>query len=307
MNPPFCHLVITNGFRTASEQPSQFLKEKAGIDTIVYDLGYIRRSDSGNREGYYQMGLNRLGWITDLECPSDRFDNLGVDIVPVVDNHKPHVLICAQKYNDAQHKMNEIQMYKAMKWECDYYSALGFDVIFRPHPKSKFHIKGYDTPEENLQASLDRCRFVVTYNSTVGVDALLAGIPLVAIAEDVHYKPVTSKLVEDGEGGFNLSLPTRSQLESYFHRLAYSQWMLEEVKAGYPFRFLLAIIDGQDPFDLGWQYTALQPVSRTALPTLSVDGMGWTQARVHVKAMTGESPKSKAHLAILVEEYNAKA
>ena len=296
MNPPFCHLAVSNGLRAAPARTAQFLKEKADVSTIVYDLGYIDRSDCNSRNGYYQMGLNRLGWLPDFECPSDRFNNLGVSIPRVVDNHKDTVLVCAQKFNDPQHGMGAQEMHKVMKGACDYYKDLGFKVLFRPHPKSKFGIEGYESPKETLQESLGKCRLMVTYNSTAGVDALLQGVPVVAIAEEVHYKSVTAKLSQE-----TLSLPTNSQLESYFYKLAYAQWKLEEVKAGYPFKFLLAVINGENPFSFKEDYTFEQPKPEVKL---DITGMSWNEARKHVKAITGRMPSSKANMEEIVEKYN---
>ena len=326
MNPPFCHLVVANGFRNPVCDAARFLKEKGDVNTIVYDLGYLDRSDAKNKNGYYQLGLNRIGWTPEFKCPSDRFDNLGYKIIEVGDNGNNCVLVCAQKFNDGQHGMSAPQMKKLMLETCHKYAKLGYEVIFRSHPKSPFKLDNYETPKGSLKECFDRCRFMVTYNSTAGVEALLNGTPVIAIDEGAHYKCVSSELIES-EGLTFLTIPTIEGLEEYFYRLAYSQWKLNEVNDGYPFKFILAVMKGKNPFDLDIDYTALQPnnsipqsevsdagkIETELLPkcigetSLTIEGLAWMEARIKVKTVTGLWPKNKVEMGEIVEKYNGKA
>ena len=301
-SPPFCHLVVANGFRENTANTASRLKEMHNVDTLVYDLGYVHRSDTKIRDGYYQLGINRLGWITDLPCPSDRFNNLNVIIPSQFDSGKDTVLICAQKFNDPQHGFNREGMIALMEEQSAKYEKLGYEVIVRPHPKSKFESDTLNISIGPLNEALDNCRFVVVYNSTLGTEALLRGVPVIAISEEVHYKTCTATL----EGDI-LTLPSVDTLRDYFYRLAYSQWRLEEMKEGYPFKFLLSIIAGEDPFDQGVDYTSHQsPVDPVREP-LTVEGLPWRDAQKLVKLRTGKSVISKIQLEAAVEEYNGKA
>lgn len=309
-SPPFCHLVISNGFRNPARDASEYLLSK-GVNTFVYDLGYINRSDTKNKEGYYQLGLNRIGWTPDFKCPPDRFEKLGVRIPEVKDNGSDTVLVCAQKFNDGQHGMSAGQMKQYMADLCKKVRLMGYNVIFRSHPKSPFELEGFKSSTGTLKEDMDRSRFVVTYNSTAGVEALLNGTPAVPMAEDAHYRCVSTPGVGPEEP---LQLPTKEALEDYFHRLAYSQWKLTEYADGYPYEFLLAVAEGKNPFeeypDRDW--TKLQPLEGNNVADTSdcepvdVSHLKWAEARAAVKEITGEWPKSKAHLDEIVERYNAQ-
>lgn len=302
---PEADLVISNGFRDPIPEAARAMKERTGADHILYDLGYIDRSDTSNNKGYYQLSIGHIGWLPDFQCPADRFSNLGKKIVPVVDNKSNTILVCAQKFGDAQHGMGESEM-KSLMWDtCVKYKNLGYEVLFRPHPKSPFQLKGFESSKGPLSEVLGRIRFLVTYNSTIGVEALLAGTPVIALDRNVHYKSASSCSWEI-ESGY-LTLPTQEELEGYFHRLAYAQWRTEEISEGYPFCFLLSILKGDDPFSLNIDYTAKQEkVKQRVFEPLCVDKMDWIDARRLVKWKTDISPRNKAHLKELVEAFNSQ-
>jgi hypothetical protein len=99
----------------------------------------------------------------------------------------------------------------------DAFRRQGFPVRFRQHPRVQ-------TPERSLQEDLAGARAVVTWNSTSGVDAVLAGVPTVAMDQGSMAWPVT---------GHELKLPPMPDRTSWGHRLAWCQWTKEEVASGY--------------------------------------------------------------------------
>jgi len=70
-------------------------------------------------------------------------------------------------------------------------------------------------------------RLVVTWNSNVGHEALLAGVPVVA-----HGPAAYAELA--GE-----TLPSVDARREYFHRVAYGQWTLDEMRSGACQRFIV--------------------------------------------------------------------
>ena len=78
-----------------------------------------------------------------------------------------------------------------------------------------------NTLEQDLETSL----FVVAYNSTVLVDALLRGVPVVAASPTSIVWDISSPLQQP------LSipvLPEKKKILECLHRIACKQWRLEE-------------------------------------------------------------------------------
>lgn len=119
----------------------------------------------------------------------------------------PRVL-CAQSVGDAAHPFDSAQKLDA--WA----RSVPHDE-FRPHPWD------YNGPMESLASLFARAGTIVTWTSTIGVDALLAGIHVEA------HGPACYKGVES-EGRLD-----------FFSRLAYSQWTMAEMRAGLPIQRLL--------------------------------------------------------------------
>jgi hypothetical protein len=103
-------------------------------------------------------------------------------------------------------------------------------VRFRPHPivrtgGDSFCPRGAeysDTPA--LAEDLQQAALCVTYNSTSGVEAVLAGVPTVTIDEGAMAWPVTSHSCIEPK-----VMPDR---EAWAHDLAWTQWTLEEIASG---------------------------------------------------------------------------
>jgi hypothetical protein len=322
---PKADFILSNGTRYRLKECIEEMKRKK-VPVIVYDLGYMRRANARNPDGYYQMGFNRIGWLPPMECPQDRFDKLGMKVVPVVyDESLKTVLVCAQKFGDGQHGMSQSEMVSLMVATCEGFSKRGFKVLFRPHPSSPFEIAGVETASGPMEQELVRSSFMVTYNSTSGVEALLHGKPVIALSDTAHYYGVSSSLSEDG----TLTVPTVAELQSYFNRLAYAQWRLCEIEAGIPFKFLFAQIEGKDPFVGGTDWTRLQPDHTVDKPPVAenaghgetvpdVDnglagkewpdtaGLSWGAIKKVIKEFTGTSPVNKPHLDALRLEWEEK-
>lgn len=94
--------------------------------------------------------------------------------------------------------------------------ALGWDAGYRPHPLV--------TPSRTTLADqLAGSGLCVTYNSTAGVEAVLAGVPTVTLDEGAMAWPVTSHALA------HQRWPDR---EAWAHDLAWTQWTREEIARG---------------------------------------------------------------------------
>ncbi len=99
-------------------------------------------------------------------------------------------------------------------------------MVFRPHPKDLNYLvpKGALFSNNSLEVDLAGARGVVTLSSTVGVDAVLAGKPVLA------YDPIS--MVYDIAGHHVEQFPETMDREQWAHNLAYCQWTEKEIRNG---------------------------------------------------------------------------
>jgi hypothetical protein len=117
--------------------------------------------------------------------------------------------------------------------------AKGLAVRYRPHPYEKLvgenwvprnaEISASPAAKEvhdasNLADDLRDARMVVTYNSTSGVESVLAGVPTIAENEGAMAWPMATHSIEE-----TLVMPDRT---SWCHDLAWTQWLPEEIQNG---------------------------------------------------------------------------
>lgn len=107
--------------------------------------------------------------------------------------------------------------------------SLGHRVRFRAHPNCAARAAqqcpaGADLSGGSLADDLDGAAFVVTFNSTSGVEAALAGVPLVVMDRGGMAWPVSAHTLR--EAGV---APDRAQ---WCADLAWSQWSESELRSG---------------------------------------------------------------------------
>lgn len=100
---------------------------------------------------------------------------------------------------------------------CDHFRRTGRQVVFRPHPK--FGAGGRPLADVLAEASM-----VVTFNSNSGVDAVLAGVPTIAVDRGAMAWDVTGHDL-DAE-------PPTPDRTAWAHALAWKQWRMDELASG---------------------------------------------------------------------------
>jgi hypothetical protein len=136
-----------------------------------------------------------------------------------------YALIIGQVEGDAA--LAGLGMQRWVKEQTDDLRAAGWDVRFRPHPLVA-------RPERSLEADLTGAALCVTYNSTAGVEAVLAGVPTVTLDEGAMAWEVTSHAVPE------IVRPAR---EAWAHALAWTSYTLEEVAAGLAWEHLAPVME----------------------------------------------------------------
>jgi len=187
--------------------------------TIVAEWGYFDRvsSKENGYSGHWQLSIGGLNQLPQGEFPPDRFNATGCKLIerkPV----KGYALLCGQVAVDAavqgidhkawlQHQYNDI-------------SVNGYEVRYRKHPRGGVDLDGVESSTASLAEDLAGAAFLVCYNSNVGHDALLAGVPVIC-DQTAPYHELS---------GF--TLPSRAKRLAYFSRAAYGQWRASEAVEG---------------------------------------------------------------------------
>lgn len=115
-----------------------------------------------------------------------------------------------------------------------------YTVRFRPHPYVVRHGDNFcpkhaeHSTTPYLAEDLIKAALCVTYNSTSGVESVLAGVPTVTMDEGAMAWPVTSHSFLDP-----LVRPDRT---AWAHDLAWTQWTVDEIASGDAWAHLAPIL-----------------------------------------------------------------
>ena len=192
---------------------------------LVMERGHV-----GDRMTFTSMGWGGLGGRAKYPCIDDggarwreHFDGLMKEWQPGGGS----ALICGQCDGDASLLGLDFR-----QWAEGITAALlkrGERVVYRPHPtmlRSNYRWcpVGAEFSERSLADDLKSAAFVVTYNSTAGVDAVLAGAATITRDQGAMAWPVTSHSLDEP-----LVRPDRS---AWAHQMAWSQWLPDEISSG---------------------------------------------------------------------------
>jgi hypothetical protein len=226
-------LVIWNRYAHWEQMADRF--EREGGTVIVAENGYIdpgRHTDrrwyalaigGHNGQGKWPREENELG-LTRWEAIAPR---LGVTLAPWRE-HGEHVLVCPNRdfgraghimpANWAQRTVDELRKYTKRP------------IRVRAHP-------GNNKPERELAEDLRGCWAMVIWYTSAGVQALLAGIPVISLApawicKDAALDDLAG--VEDLFGPW-MNMGMEATRLRAFQRLAWAQFHIDEIATGEPF------------------------------------------------------------------------
>lgn len=215
-----CDLLIMWGVRNRGMSQRQ---RDAGGEVCILERGYL-----GDRFDMTSVsfggGLNGRG---EFRVPADadgsRFASLGLPLRPWRQNDGPAVIM-GQVPGD-----NSLLGVEFGRWVSDAAAAsraAGFEVVFRQHPGHRARGSGcYGLPEitGTLGEALDIAGLVVTFNSNSGVDAVLAGVPTVAMDAGSMVRDVAAHDIA-------VTTPERGPWAA---RLAWCQYSKAELESGF--------------------------------------------------------------------------
>lgn len=194
--------------------------ERDGGTVLVAENGYVRgRHDGGDYYALAVHGHNGAGqWHVG---GPERWDALGITLKPWRDDGA-HILIAPNR----SFGMRGMVMPKewAEEQRVLYAACHGCEVRVRAHP-------GNAAPKVPLAHDLAGARFVVIWSSSVGVRALIEGVPVVCRAPYWICKSATAANLTRSE-------MTERRLRA-MHALAWAQWRVDEIASGEAFDYVL--------------------------------------------------------------------
>jgi hypothetical protein len=210
--PVACDLAIVWGHRWKHIHKRQRLM---GRDYLVMERGYFR-----DRMHFTSLGFNGLNGRADFlknGADGSRWAKHGLEMQPW--HGGSYSLVIGQVPGDASTEHADI---------CAWYELVLEDapkpIYFRHHPLSGIpgiHAQVLDCPLHEALAGAAR---VITFNSNTGVDAALAGTPVVAYDRGSMAWAVASHDV-----GAKDITPDRTR---WAHELAWCQWTPDEIQSG---------------------------------------------------------------------------
>lgn len=204
---------------------------EAGYEVLVMERGYV-----GDRFAWTSLGWNGLNGRADFPI--------------VLPTHKPpdvkpwrrdgsYVLLLGQVPGDASLQGRDLSYWYAQV-AGEARKAYGIPVHFRAHPLAARRggskaVAGTMPSAGSLDEDLAGAAMAITWNSNSAVDAVLAGVPTVAMDEGSMAWEVTAHKVGD------TVMPDRAE---WLQRLVDYQWTLDEIRSGAAVRPLLEMANG---------------------------------------------------------------
>lgn len=193
---------------------------------LVMERGYL-----GDRFVWTSLGYDGLNGRAEFcvgDASPDRWEQHFAHLMQPWRRRDGYALVMGQVLGDAS-----LEGANYPRWVAETVSDLkarGWSVMFRAHPKDTGQRHGCSTIAGSLSDALDGAAFVVTWNSNSGVDAALAGVPVVTCDRGSMAWEVAAH--DLGDAGIT---PDR---EAWAHRLAWKQWRIDEIRDGTAWEYL---------------------------------------------------------------------
>jgi hypothetical protein len=221
--------VIVDGWRGVARELGE-VYVRGGVPVFIADLPRLRAGSTHTWDqptdyvGLYENSLHHLPIRI-----GNRYPVLG----PLSVHTPTHVLVCGQKPHDAAHDMTEWQV---ARWATDTIAVArqyGLPVVYRPHPHAPasadtFGADERQDPSVPLREALAHAAAVVVHNSTVGIDAIDAGVPVLytAASNACCFAPYATPL------GYPIRPLSTFERRIFLGRVGASQWTMAQLADG---------------------------------------------------------------------------
>jgi hypothetical protein len=223
-SPQPCDLLVLWGVKDRQHIRAQ---HGEGGEVCILERGYLG-DRMRNTSVSFGGGLNGRGcFSTPWEPDLSRFHALGLELNPWVSRPFGPAVIMGQVPGDQSLRNIDFEDW-ARRTAADLV-ALGYPVRFRQHPgamSSRVAVRasyGARSIDGTLQEVLAQARLVVTWNSNSGVDAVLAGVPTVAMDAGSMVRTVAAHDIQE-------TTPDRT---AWAARLSWCQFTDAELSSGF--------------------------------------------------------------------------
>ena len=226
--------MVKDAYEPTQTKAEIIRRHRGGL--LVVEMGYVNRGAGG----YYSIGWNGINGGADFrnaDMPGDRWRGLGVDLKPSrIPGANTYVVVCGQVPWDVS-----VQNFAHIKWcreTVEWFLERNVRVCLRPHPKVVNRGVGHGVDaglisRRDLEVDLMNALSFVTFNSNCGVDAVIDGVPTVAVDRGSMVYGLAHRTIEDYQ-----QIIADQRRQQWAHNLAYCQWTINEMRAGLPWRHL---------------------------------------------------------------------
>ena len=210
---------------------------RQGKPVIVAEVGMIQRGQT------WKIGINGTG------IHSYNFDNLIPNRAASLDlklqswRNGSNIVIAMQRQDSEQWHGQPLIHWWLESTVAEIRKHSDRPVVIRPHPRSGCNIPSgclIDRPQFNagsyddfdFDRVLESAHCVVNWNSGPGSQAVIAGVPAF-VGPSSLASPIANWDLSQIEN------PPRSERSVWLEQLAHTEWTVEEIKSGLPFRRLV--------------------------------------------------------------------
>lgn len=194
-------------------------QKQAGGEVVILERGYLADRFQWASVSFGGRLNGRAEFRGPFADPSRWQNHFAHLMQPWRTRREGVALICGQVATDAAVRHVDIEaFYKSAR---DSFTKKGFQVKFRPHPLANRMRR--PAPSRPLAEDLADAALAVTFNSNSGVDAVLAGVPTVAVDRGSMVWDVS---------GHVLDVPPQVDRSAWAHAIAWKQWQMDEIAAG---------------------------------------------------------------------------
>jgi len=235
---------LFSGRMAPNRELYNYAKEN-NIPVVVLEIGAIKRNET------WKVGLNGINRAATW-CPpfdKDRAKRLGLELKPWKTDGQ-FVTICTQRPDSQQWEGKpSVELYVR---ECiDVIRAqLGAEqeIVIRPHPRDMITVWSFlegmpnvyfNDPSRvaNTYDSFDhleifkRSKLIFNYSSGPSIQSVLEGIPTYCSEESLAWDVSIQDYLK-------LSNPPKQDRQDWLNEIAHTEWTLEEIEKGTPWKYL---------------------------------------------------------------------
>lgn len=206
-----------------------------GVHSVLFDKGYTRGTrhlraavDSIHPLDAFQVGR-----------PPNRWESLGIDLRPRSQGQRIIFAGSSAKFHRAVKLPEPTDYAEQVVRKLRHRTTR--EIVYRPKPswRDAEPVDGATFQQGGtLAALLSDAHLLATWGSSAAVDAIIAGVPVLALGETIA-RPVAETSIKRVEAPF---FPNDEQRHQWACDLAYCQWSLDELRSGEAWQHIRPVI-----------------------------------------------------------------